>query len=151
VRALILLEDPTLDQYVVRPVVERIFSDLGVTGSVEVLRDPHLAGAKQALDKDIVAAVVADNRMVDLFVLVVDRDCDRQMHANKAAARCAEHPGQARRGPGVARGRGVGARVASRGAAGVVGGGPRGVRPEGGVLLAVRSGEGLDRGARTGS
>ena len=46
-RVLIIPEDPTLDQHVVKPVVQRIFSDLGRTARVDVLTDPHRQGMQQ--------------------------------------------------------------------------------------------------------
>ncbi len=93
-RVLIIPEDPTLDAHVVRPVVERIFRDLHRSARVEVLRDPHLRGVAQALNPDVVAGILQDNRMIDLFVLVVDRDCDREGNSAKAAARQEEHAGK---------------------------------------------------------
>jgi len=78
VRALIIPEDPTLDRHVLKPVVQRIFADLGRTARVEVLTDPHLSGISRALDRSAVDEIVEDNRMVDLFLLIVDRDCDRR-------------------------------------------------------------------------
>ena len=49
-RVLIIPEDPTLDQFVLTPIVQRIFTDLDIGARVEVLFDPHLSGADQALD-----------------------------------------------------------------------------------------------------
>ncbi|HLL84090.1 MAG TPA: hypothetical protein VK420_15610, partial [Longimicrobium sp.] len=36
--------------------------------------------------------IVSENPMVDLFLLMVDRDCNRMRNVEKAAAREAEHP-----------------------------------------------------------
>lgn len=91
-RVLVIPEDPTLDRYVVKPIVERIFAEIGRTARVDVLTDPHISGASQALDRGLIAEVVLDNPMIDLFLLVVDRDCDRMGHEAKAAARASEHP-----------------------------------------------------------
>lgn len=93
-RVLIIPEDPTLDQHVLKPVVERILDDLGKRARVDVLQDPHISGAAQALDPQVAAEIVQDHRMVDLFVLVVDRDCDRAGNVGKARARVSEHPEQ---------------------------------------------------------
>ena len=90
-KVLIIPEDPTFDQYIVKPVVERLLKDLGLTGRVDVLRDPKLEGIDKALDKDVIADIVNDNPMEDLFVLVVDRDCDRMNNSTRTAARVAEH------------------------------------------------------------
>lgn len=93
-KVLIIPEDPTLDQHILKPIVERIFTDHGLKARVEVLRDPHLRGVDQALARDIVAGIIRDNPMEDLFILMVDRDCDRLGNSTKAATRLAEHPGR---------------------------------------------------------
>ena len=93
-RVLIIPEDPTLDQYVLKPVVARILTDLELTARVDVLQDPHLRGVGQALNKKMVASIVRDNPMIDLFVLAVDRDCNRKKNEQLAQARCHEHADQ---------------------------------------------------------
>jgi hypothetical protein len=77
VRILIILEDPTLDQYVVKPIVEKLLEHIELTARVDVLQDPHLRGVEDALDPEILREIVEENPMVDAFVLVVDRDCNR--------------------------------------------------------------------------
>lgn len=88
-KVLIIPEDPTYDQYIVKPIVERLLQDVGLTGRVDVLRDPKLDGIDQALDKEVLAGIVSDNPMEDLFVLVVDRDCERMNDSARTAARAA--------------------------------------------------------------
>lgn len=90
-KVLVVPEDPTHDQHVIKPVVEKILEDCGRRGSVEVLRDPHLRGVDEALDPRVIAQIVRDNPMVDVFLIVVDRDCDRRGNVAKAAQREAEH------------------------------------------------------------
>jgi len=92
VKVLIIPEDPTHDQYVIKPIIERIFLELGRRAYVEVLRDPHLRGVDQALDREVIGSIIADNRMIDLFIVVVDRDCNRYKNVEKAAAREADFP-----------------------------------------------------------
>jgi hypothetical protein len=94
VKILIIPEDPTLDQYILKPIVERICADHGLRARVDVLRDPHLRGVDQALAKDVVAGIIRDNPMEDLFILMVDRDCDRLGNCPRTAARLEEHPGR---------------------------------------------------------
>lgn len=89
---LIIPEDQTLDGYILKPIVEAIAADLGVRGRVDVLPEPRLRGAGDALDAELIGEIVADNPMVDVFLLVVDRDCDRQNNQAKAEARRQEHP-----------------------------------------------------------
>jgi len=93
-RVLIIPEDPTLDQHVLKPVVERVFADLGRSARVDVLRDPHLSGIDQALEAAVVRGIIDDHKMIDLFILAVDRDCDRFANSAKASARESEHPGK---------------------------------------------------------
>lgn len=89
-KVLIIPEDPTLDQYILKPIVENIFRDVERSAHVHVLSEPHLRGVDQALDKDVVAGIVADNPMVDLFLIVVDRDCVESRN-DRAQARQQEH------------------------------------------------------------
>jgi hypothetical protein len=91
VKILVIPEDPRLDQYILKPIVERLFVDLGVTVRVEVLWDPRLRSVSQSLDSSIIARIVAANPMVDLFLLLVDRDCEPDRTA-KAEAREHAHP-----------------------------------------------------------
>lgn len=76
-RIMVIPEDPTLDRYILQPIVEHIFNDLGRKAQVEVLRDPHLRGIDEALDSEVVAGIIRDREaMFDLFLLLVDRDCN---------------------------------------------------------------------------
>jgi hypothetical protein len=93
-RVLIIPEDPTLDQHILKPIVEHIFADLGRTARVEVLRDPHLRGVDESLDPQILGEIVEDNPMIDLFLVIVDRDCNRLRNEEKAREREREHAGK---------------------------------------------------------
>ena len=73
---MVVPEDPTIDQYVLKPIVERLFTDLGTTPRVQVLSNPRLHGVSQALDASILADIVETNRMIDVFLVLVDRDGD---------------------------------------------------------------------------
>jgi len=94
VKVLIVPEDPTHDPHIIKPIVQSILDDLGRKAWVDVLRDPHLRGTSDALNATTIAEVVSENPMIDLFVLVVDRDCNREGNESKAAARAQEHPGK---------------------------------------------------------
>lgn len=91
-KVLIIPEDQSVDRHVIVPVVQRVFADLGRRAQIEVLPEPRLRGASHALSADLVREIVESRRMFDLFLLVVDRDCNREQHEEKAAARVAEHP-----------------------------------------------------------
>ena len=75
-KVLVIPEDPTLDQYILKPIVERLFADLGKTPRVQILSNPRLRGIAQALDPARIANVVRKYPMVDLFLVMVDRDGD---------------------------------------------------------------------------
>jgi hypothetical protein len=68
VKILVIPEDPILDQYVLKPLVEGIFSDLGRTARVHVLTNPRLRGVDQALHSGTLADIVATYSMHDLFL-----------------------------------------------------------------------------------
>jgi hypothetical protein len=75
-RVLIIPEDPTHDQYVLKPVVAAIFKDLGRVARVDVLQNPRLQSVTQALDPKTLAGIIASNPQRDLFLLLLDRDCE---------------------------------------------------------------------------
>jgi len=91
-KVLIVPEDPTHDQYILKPIVERIFKDLARTARVEVLFDPHLRGVDQTLSREMVREIINDNAMINLFLIVVDRDCNRCRNEERARDREREHP-----------------------------------------------------------
>jgi hypothetical protein len=94
VKVLVIPEDPTLDQHILKPIAEALFRDLGRKARVDVLQDPHLSGVDEALSSEVLKAIVAENPMVDVFLVLVDRDCNRMKNEERAAHREAEHPGR---------------------------------------------------------
>lgn len=92
-KVLVIPEDPRLDQYILKPIVERIFADLRKSPRVTVLSNPRLRGVAEALNPDILTGIVANYPMSDLFLVLVDRDGD-EARAAVASAREAEHPGR---------------------------------------------------------
>lgn len=91
-KVLVIPEDQELDQYIVKPAVQLMLKELDVTARVDVLPEPRLRGASEALDRSLIAEIVRDNPMIDLFLLLVDRDCDREGNEQRAREREAEHP-----------------------------------------------------------
>ena len=75
-RVLLIPEDFRNDQYILKPIFERLFRSLGKSSlRVEVCRDPLLGGVREALDSERLRKVVGQFQgMVDIFVLCVDRD-----------------------------------------------------------------------------
>lgn len=92
-KVLVIPEDPKLDQYILKPVVARIFADLGKSPRIEVLSNPRLRGVAEALDGSVLADIVATFPMMDLFLVLVDRDGDTGRQAI-ADVREGEHPGR---------------------------------------------------------
>ncbi len=72
---LVIPEDFRKDQYILRPILEAMFTKLGKPAIVSVLMDPLIGGIDQALNRQLLQQVVEDNKWyVDLFLLCVDRD-----------------------------------------------------------------------------
>ena len=90
-RILVIPEDPTYDQYILKPIVNRLFVDLGRPARVEVLSNPRLRGVAEALNPAVLADLTATFRMIDLFLVLVDRDGDNN-RLGIAQAREAENP-----------------------------------------------------------
>ena len=93
-KVLIIPEDQTHDPFIIKPVIEAIFADLARRAQISVLPEPRLRGTSDALNGELIREIVADNPMEDLFILVVDRDCDRLRNDAKAAAIVAAHGGK---------------------------------------------------------
>lgn len=93
-KVLVIPEDQVHDQYIVKPVIEALLADLGIPARVQVLPEPRLRGYTQALDPQVIQTIVADNPMEDLFLLIVDRDCDRNGAEAKADNIQKQHPGK---------------------------------------------------------
>ena len=75
---LVIPEDFRKDQYLLKPLFERLMGALGKPSArVAVCQDPLLGGVREALKSDRLAEVVRQyDGMTDLFVLCVDRDGD---------------------------------------------------------------------------
>ena len=73
---LVITEDFTQDQYIVKPIIEAMLAAVGKPrAKVEVCRDPRFQGVAQAMDWKRLTNVIDRYRgMVDLFILCVDRD-----------------------------------------------------------------------------
>lgn len=92
-KVLVIPEDPHLDQHILKPVIERVFEDLSKKARIEVLQNPRIRGVEHALDRETIDAIVTKNRMVDVFLLVVDRDCAKDRRARLDALE-QRHPGK---------------------------------------------------------
>ena len=71
-------EDFRKDQYILKPLFERLFRELGRGAArIRVCQNPLLGGIDQALKSERLAEIMDLYRMVDVFVLCVDRDGER--------------------------------------------------------------------------
>lgn len=75
---LVIPEDFRNDQYILKPIIESMFAAIG-RGRVKVriLMNPVIGGVARALDWPTISQVIDRYQgMVDLFLLIVDRDGD---------------------------------------------------------------------------
>lgn len=72
---LVIPEDFTKDEHILKPLVGRILEECGRKPTVEVCRDPNFQGVHAALKLDSLRREVIERYpMVQLFVMIVDRD-----------------------------------------------------------------------------
>jgi hypothetical protein len=77
VNVLVIPEDFRKDQYVLKPIIEKMMASLGVRARVVVCPEPLLQGVGEALKWERLAKIIEMYRgMTRLFLLLVDRDCD---------------------------------------------------------------------------
>jgi hypothetical protein len=75
-KVLVIPEDFTKDEHVLKPVIERILADAGrANPTILVCRDPNFGGIGEAMKKERLRKDVIERYpMVDLFILLLDRD-----------------------------------------------------------------------------
>jgi hypothetical protein len=73
-RVLVIAEDFVKDQYFLKPLFEKMFDVIGRRANVEVCMNPRLRGTSEALDGERIGAILDMYPMVQLFLLIVDRD-----------------------------------------------------------------------------
>ena len=72
---LIIPEDFRKDQYILKPIFERLFRSIGKRRAhIEVCQDPLLGGIDNALKSDRISEILGFYPMTDIFILCVDRD-----------------------------------------------------------------------------
>jgi hypothetical protein len=75
VKVLIIPEDFRKDQYILKPLFERLFAGFRRPNTkVVVCNPPLLQGVTEALKEERLAEILARYPMIDIFVLCVDRD-----------------------------------------------------------------------------
>ena len=76
-KVLVISEDFRNDQYILKPLFDRLFRvAVRRPTQVEICNDPLLGGVGEALKVERLSEIVAEYPMHDLFILCVDRDCD---------------------------------------------------------------------------
>ncbi|HEX3017161.1 MAG TPA: hypothetical protein VHP31_04835 [Caproicibacter sp.] len=73
---LIIPEDFTKDEHILKPLVEKIFQEINHRANVRVCRNPRLTGLSQCMNYDNISHIISMYPMVDLYLLLVDRDGD---------------------------------------------------------------------------
>lgn len=74
---LIIPEDFSNDQYILKPLFSRLFRTLGKSSiHLQVCHDPRLRGVDEALKLERMREIVQRYRKIDIFILCVDRDGD---------------------------------------------------------------------------
>lgn len=75
-KVLVVPEDFTKDEHILKPMLERVLSDAGrPKAEVQVCRDPNFQGFAGALAQSRLREEVIERYpMIDLFILLVDRD-----------------------------------------------------------------------------
>ena len=72
---LVIPEDFRKDQYILKPILQALLRASGrPNAKLQICQDPLLAGVDQALRWERIAEVLEMYPMVDLFLLIVDRD-----------------------------------------------------------------------------
>ncbi len=74
-RVLLIAEDFRKDRYILEPVLKKLIAAAGLTkAKVQVCVDPLLGGIGEALKWERIDEIIGMYPMVQLFVLIVDRD-----------------------------------------------------------------------------
>ncbi|MBD3177713.1 MAG: hypothetical protein GF320_21275 [Armatimonadia bacterium] len=75
-KVLVIPEDERADRYIVGPIITAMLASTGIPSArVQVCQDPVLGGVGEALKWSVIEEILGQYRaMVDLFVLIVDRD-----------------------------------------------------------------------------
>lgn len=94
---LIILEDPTYDRYIVQPVVKRLLADINKPNvRVDVLMDPRMRGVSSVFARPNWEKILRKYPMIDVFVVIVDRDCVQGRDEKLASLRSWLHQRAAR-------------------------------------------------------
>lgn len=74
-KVLVIPEDFRKDQYMLKPIITAMMTNLGKPrAKIMICQDPLLGGINEALKWDNIQSIIKQYPMVDLFLLCVDRD-----------------------------------------------------------------------------
>lgn len=78
-RVLVIPEDFTKDQYILKPILTRLIRDMGrANARIVICQDPRLGGIDEALKVERLSEIVERYEgMTDIFILCVDRDGEK--------------------------------------------------------------------------
>lgn len=75
-KVLVIPEDPRLDQYMLKPLVEAALNYAGHSkAKVAVCQSGQLRGDTTIIGEEPLSQIIEDNQLYDAFFLCVDRDC----------------------------------------------------------------------------
>ena len=97
---LIIPEDFRKDQYIVAPLIRKMFAEIGkANANVRVCLDPLMGGISEATKWERIQEVIDMYPMVQLFLLIVDRDGieTRRVALDNLEQKAAEHLGSTSR------------------------------------------------------
>lgn len=78
---LIIAEDYRNDQFILKPIVNAMLERVGKpNANLRICRDPLIEGDEDALDSETIEDVIFTNRMVDLYLFLIDRDAEPDRH-----------------------------------------------------------------------
>jgi hypothetical protein len=80
-KAVVICEDHQLDEYIIRPVIKRIFAEHRRKVDVTFVPRTLVRGVAEALQKSKLKIVLDRYGMADAFFLIVDRDCQTNREA----------------------------------------------------------------------
>jgi len=78
---LIIAEDYRNDQFILKPIVNAMLDRVGKpNANLRICKDPLIEGDEDALDSETIEDVIFTNRMVDLYLFLIDRDAEPHRH-----------------------------------------------------------------------
>jgi hypothetical protein len=78
VRVLVIAEDPRLDQYMLKPLIQAALEHAGrPRAKVQVCQDPGQRGDSTVISQSAILNLIELYPMNDLYILCVDRDCNQ--------------------------------------------------------------------------